>query len=144
MTTLGGSQEHGTRGRVFRGWYVLAASFLLLFLNGGVRLLIGVLFKPMLAEFAWSRSSISGAIFLNTAVYALSVIVVGRLYDKYGPKWVIIGSSILFAAGYMLMSGVIHCGLMLTYGDAGGSGGGGTKAPIFWPSSPSGSSSGGI
>ncbi len=86
----------------------------------------------MLAEFAWSRSSISGAIFLNTAVYALSVIVVGRLYDKYGPKWVIIGSSILFAAGYMLMSGVQSLwGLMLTYGVLAGAGFGGTTAPIF-------------
>lgn len=125
-------QAEGTRGRVFYGWYVLAASFAILFFNAGVRFLIGVLMKPMLAEFGWSRSSISGAIFLNTAVYALSVIVVGRLYDKYGPKWVIVGSSVLFAAGYMLMAGVQSLwGLMLSYGVLAGAGFGGTTAPIF-------------
>lgn len=132
MGTIKAPRSVGTRGRVFYGWYVLAASFAILFFNAGVRFLIGVLMKPMLAEFGWSRSSISGAIFLNTAVYALSVIVVGRLYDKYGPKWVIIGSSVLFAAGYMLMAGVRSLwGLMLSYGVLAGAGFGGTTAPIF-------------
>jgi len=78
-----------TRGRVFYGWYVLAASFAILFFNAGVRFLIGVLMKPMLAEFGWSRSWVSAAILLNTVMWALTMVVVGKLYDRYGPKWVI-------------------------------------------------------
>jgi MFS family permease len=81
--------------RLFYGWYVLAASFVIMFLSAGGRLIIGVMLKPMGAEFDWSRSAISSAIFLNMAVYAASIIITGRLYDRFGPKWVIAGSTVL-------------------------------------------------
>jgi MFS family permease len=90
--------------RVFYGWYVLAASFFILFLNGGSRLTIGIMVKPMEADLHWSRGAISAAIFLNLAVYAVSTIFAGRLYDRYGPKWIIAGATLLFSAGYALMA----------------------------------------
>ena len=37
------------------GWYVMAASFVIMSLNAGARLVIGVLFKPVIADFGWSR-----------------------------------------------------------------------------------------
>jgi len=84
--------SHTTRTpRLFYGWYVLAASFVILFLNAGARFIIGVMVKPVGAEFGWSRGEISSAVFLNMAVYAVAVIIAGRLYDRYGPKWVIAG-----------------------------------------------------
>jgi MFS family permease len=92
------------RPRIFYGWYVLAASFLILFLNGGSRLSIGVMVKPIETELDWSRGTISAAVFLNLAVYAATTIIAGRLYDRYGPKWIIAGSTLLFSAGYALMS----------------------------------------
>ena len=76
--------------RLFYGWYVLAASFVILFLNSGGRNVIGVMVKPMAEEFGWSRGPISAAVFVNLAVYALASIITGRLYDRYGPKWVIV------------------------------------------------------
>ncbi len=85
--------------RLFYGWYVLAASFVILFLNSGGRNVIGVMVKPMQDEFGWGRGAISAAVFVNLAVYALASIITGRLYDRFGPKWVIVWSSILFSAG---------------------------------------------
>jgi MFS family permease len=118
--------------RLFYGWYVLAASFVILFLNAGGRLIIGVMVKPMAADFGWSRSAISSAVFLNMAVYALSIVITGRLYDRYGPKWIIAGSTLLFSAGYALMA-TMHSlwEFLLYFGVLNAAGLGGTTVPIF-------------
>ena len=90
--------------RLFHGWYVLAASFIVLFLSGGSRAAIGVMVEPMETELGWTREAISAARFLNLGIYALSTIITGRLYDRYGPKWIVIGSTLLFCAGHALMA----------------------------------------
>jgi MFS family permease len=89
---------------VFYGWYILASSFVILFFNSGARFSFEVLFKPMITEFGWNRSSISLAFFLNMTLFALSLTVVGRFYDRYGPKWVIVISTIFLSGGYALIS----------------------------------------
>jgi MFS family permease len=118
--------------RLFYGWYVLAASFVILFLNAGARFIIGVMVKPIGTEFGWSRGEITSAIFLNMAIYAVAVIVTGRLYDRYGPKWVIGVSAVLFSGGFALMS-TMHSlwEFLLYYGVLNAAGMGGTSIPIF-------------
>ena len=69
----------------FYSWYILGASFLILFFNAGARLSIGVIFKPLISEFGWTRSQVSLAFLVNMTVFALSLVVVGRIYDRYGP-----------------------------------------------------------
>ncbi len=124
--------QGGNTRRVFYGWYVLAASFVILFLNSGVRFLIGVMLRPLIDDFDWSRSAISAAVFVNMAVYAVAVIVAGRLYDRYGPKWVIIVSTILFAAGYALMAVMTSLWhFILLYGVVIGASFGATTAPLY-------------
>jgi MFS family permease len=87
---------------LFYGWYVVASAFVILFFNAGSRFSFGVMFKPMIADFGWSRGSLSLVFFLNMAFYALSLVVAGRLYDRYGPKWVICISTVLLSTGFML------------------------------------------
>jgi len=120
------------RSPIFYGWYVLAASFLILFLSSGARFTVGIAFKPLIAEFGWSRSSVSLAVFLNMAVYSLSVIATGKLYDRFGPKWVIVTSTILVSSGYMLIAltqTLWH--FLVLYGVVAALGLGGTTVPIF-------------
>ncbi len=118
--------------RVFYGWYVLAASFAVLFLNSGGRNTIGIMVKPMAEEFGWSRGAISAAVFANLAVYALASLVSGRLYDRYGPKWVIAVSTVLFSAGYALMASMQSLTeFLLYYGLLSAAGLGGITVPIF-------------
>lgn len=122
----------GRRPRIYFGWYVLAASFLILFLNAGIRFFIGVMIKPLIADFAWSRSNVSAAVFLNMAVYAVAVIVTGRLYDRYGPKWVIFVSTVLFAVGYALMATMTSLWqFLMLYGVIIGAACGGTTVPLY-------------
>ena len=90
--------------RLFYGWYVLAASFIVLFLSRGSRFALGVMVKPMEADLGWSRGAISSAVFVNLVVYALSTFITGSLYDRYGPKWIIVGSTLCFSAGHALLA----------------------------------------
>jgi MFS family permease len=82
----------------------LASSFAILFFNSGARYSFGVAFKPMVKEFGWSRGSISFAFFLNMTLFAVSLIAAGRLYDRYGSKWVILISTVFVSAGFGLIS----------------------------------------
>jgi MFS family permease len=121
-----------SRSSIFYGWYVLAATSLILFISSGARLTIGVMMKPVITEFGWSRSAVSLAVFLNMVVFAISVVIVGKLYDRYGPKWVILVSSLLFSAGYMLMAVMTSFWQFLfLYGFLAAAGTGGTTLSIF-------------
>jgi MFS family permease len=118
--------------RIFYGWYVLAASFALLFVNAGAIFIFGLLVKPMQTEFGWSRGAVSSASFLNMAVYALAILVTGKLYDRWGPKWVITGSALLVGLGFGLMA-TVHSlwAFLLWYGVVAAAGFGGTSTPLF-------------
>jgi MFS family permease len=37
-------------------------------------------------------------------LFAVSLVVAGRLYDRYGSKWVIIISTVFVSAGFALIS----------------------------------------
>ena len=121
------------RGRAISyGWWVLAASFVILFLNAGARLMIGVMVKPIIADFGWSRGQVSAAVFVNMAVFSASILLAGRLYDRIGPRWVILVSSVLFAAGLMLMAGMHSLWqFVLFYGVISAAGLGGTTSALF-------------
>lgn len=95
------SQKSAAASGVFYGWYVLAASFFLLFFQSGARFSFGIMFKPMIAEMGWNRASISSVFFLNMVFFALTLSVAGKLYDRYGPRWVILVSTVLLATGYI-------------------------------------------
>ena len=93
--------------RFHYSFYIILSSFVILFFNAGARYSIGVVFKPVIAEFGWSRSAVSLAFFLHMIVFALSLVLVGRLYDRYGPKWIIIISTFLLSGGCFFLS-LIH------------------------------------
>lgn len=122
----------GPGSKIFYGWFILTSSFFILFFNSGARHTIGIMFKPMISEFGWNRSAISLAFFINMTLYAVCLTVVGRLYDRYGPKWVIIISTLLLAMGYMGVSCINTLGqFFFFYGIIAALGLGGTSVPIF-------------
>jgi MFS family permease len=127
-----GKTEGQKQAGIFYGWYILASSFAILFFTSGARYSIGVMFKPMIAEFGWSRASISLAFFIHMAVFALAVTVVGRFYDRYGPKWVIIISTIFVAVGFGLTASIKSLWqLFFYYGFLAALGLGGTSVPLI-------------
>jgi MFS family permease len=89
---------------IFYGWYILAACFFLLFFQAGARFSFGIMFKPMINQLGWDRASISLGFFLNMIFFALTMSIAGRIYDRYGPRWVIFVSTVLLSAGYGCIS----------------------------------------
>jgi MFS family permease len=120
------------KDRYFYGWYIVAASFVILFFNSGARYAFGVMFKPIIKEFGWSRGTISLVFFVNMVVFAISIFIVGRLYDRYGPKWVIIVSTLFISAGFALTSFMHSIGqFFFAYGVLAAFGIAGTAVPIM-------------
>jgi MFS family permease len=125
-------QKAHHKSKIFYGWYIVAAAFIILFINSGTRLSFGVIFKPMIAEFGWNRSLISSAYFLHMTVFAFSLAVVGKFYDRYGPKWVIIVSTVFVSVGYMLISAMASFWqFFISYGVIAAIGFGGTTVTLL-------------
>ena len=120
------------RFHIFYGWYILAASFVILFFTSGIRFTIGVVFKPLMAEFGWDRGLISLALFFSMTIYSLSLIFVGRAYDRYGPKWVITISNVFLSVGFIGLAFIkSFWQFIFFYGILASIGMGGTTIPLF-------------
>ena len=117
--------------RIFYGWYIVAASFLILFFNSGAMLTFGVVFKPIIAEFGWGRGPVSFVFFMNMIVFALTMAVAGRMYDRHGPKWVILVCTTFVSVGLILTSFITDFWqFLLSYGIIVAIGFGGTSISI--------------
>ncbi len=129
---MAASKQTPSKIRLFYGWYVLAASFIILFLTSGARYSFGVAFKPMVKELDWSRGSLSFAFFLNMTLFAFSLIAAGRLYDRYGARWVIALSTVFLSAGFALIAVVNSLWqFYIVYGVLAAVGLGGTSIPLL-------------
>ncbi len=113
-------------------WRVLAAAFVILFLNSGARMVVGPMLKPMVQDMGWSRGMVSAAVMLNMAVSALAVLAMGRLYDRFGPRSITIASTGLFSAGYLLMGYMnAYWQFLVLFGILAGMGLGGLASSLF-------------
>jgi MFS family permease len=72
--------------RIFYGWYVVAASWVMLFLINAVS--SGIFFKPILedSKFHFDRASLSLVFMLALLLYAVATPFFGRIIDRFGPK----------------------------------------------------------
>ncbi len=119
-------------GRIYYGWYIVLATFMILCFNAGARYAFGVMFKPIIKEFGWGRGEISLVFFVNMVIFGVSLLIVGKLYDRYGPKWVIIISTIFISAGFILTSFIHSIGqFFFSYGILAAFGIAGTAVPLM-------------
>jgi len=131
---LSGHPPHKTRFRfsIFYGWYILAACFFLLFFQAGARFSFGIMFKPMMTQLGWDRASISLVFFLNMVFFALTLGIAGKLYDRWGPKWVILVSTLFLSVGYGSISFISTLWeFHLYYGILAAIGMGGASVPLI-------------
>ena len=100
------NEPHKSR-RVFFGWYVVIACVIITLYTGGVvNFGFTAVFDPLATEFGWSYAQISFASSLRGLEVGLLSAAVGLLVDKWGPRKLIIGGSILIFLGYMVLSRV--------------------------------------
>jgi sugar phosphate permease len=92
-------------GRVFYGWWIVAAGF-------GLEVLIGALLFHaygayvvlLREEFGWSRTMLSAAFAMARAESAVLGPLQGWLTDRLGPRALIRAGMVVFGVGFMLFS----------------------------------------
>ena len=92
------------RWGLFYGWWIVALGFLLATLFAGSAFYaFGLFIVPFQEEFGWGRGVISGAISLHFLIVGLSGPFVGRLMDRYGPRYLLLFGLALAGVSYLLL-----------------------------------------
>ena len=112
--------------KIFYGWFVVAACFMVTFTCGEALWAFGVFFKPIEKEFGWSRALISSGYTGFVLGYAISAMAAGRLADKYSPRPILFLSACLAGLGVSLCSLVQSINQLRFFLLIGGLGAGGT------------------
>lgn len=86
------------------GSVIAASCFSLQAIGIGAYIAFGVFINPLIAEFGWTRATISGAASLAYFLSGLLGVLIGRLNDRVGPRIIVLVCGCLFGLGQILMS----------------------------------------
>ena len=93
--------------KIFYGWWVVGACFLIALYTGGVVYYGFTAFiEPIANEFGWSYAQISLAASLRGLEIGLLAPLMGFLVDRWGPRRLIFGGSIFICMGFLILSRV--------------------------------------
>jgi MFS family permease len=118
-------------GKLFYGWIVLSAAFLIIMIGIGTMFSSGVFLIPLQEEFGWSRAEISLASFLNWMAFGLFSFLCGTLSDRIGTRRIVVFGGATLGLG-LILAGFTHqiWQLCLTFGLLGGMGVGAIYVPL--------------
>jgi len=88
----------------FYGYIIVFACFLVQGIGVGSYIAYGVFFKPLLAEFGWSRTTVSGASSMAFLLMGFLGILAGNLNDRLGPRIIMTVTGAFFGCSYLLLS----------------------------------------
>jgi MFS family permease len=117
--------------RFFYGYVIVFVGFLVLALVGGATYTFGVFFKPLLADFGWTRAATSGAFSLIVGLHGVLAIITGRLTDKFGPRLLVTGCGLFMGTGFMLVAHIGGIGQLYMFHALVGIGVGGSYVPLM-------------
>ncbi len=106
MVNNEGYQHRKSEPRFFYGYIVVMIAFFIMVVSRGLYNSFGVFFKPLLAEFGWTRAMTSGAFSMSMIMDGVLSIVMGGLTDRLGPRVILTFCGFLLGLGYLLMSQV--------------------------------------
>ncbi|MEX2598369.1 MAG: MFS transporter, partial [Dehalococcoidia bacterium] len=89
----------------FRGWWIVFAAFLSLFLHGpATNYLFGILVVPMEQDLGWSRTMLTGAVTVATFIAAGVGLYIGPFFDRHGVRVGMTVSAICGGAALVLLA----------------------------------------
>lgn len=83
-------------------WVVLASILIINALSSGIRLSFGVFIDPLEQQFGWSRGAISFAYTITFLAALPATLLVGRLGDAIGVRWLVALAAITTTTGLVL------------------------------------------
>ncbi len=91
--------------KIFYGWWIVGACFLVMFYVGGVVFYgFTAFFEPIRREFGWSYAQISLAASIRGMEMGLFAPIVGLLVDRFGSRTLIFFGTIVVGFGLILLS----------------------------------------
>jgi len=101
-----------SRFRIFYGWWIVAASFLIaLYMAGIVFYGFTAIFEPIADEMGWSYVQISLAASLRGLEMGILAPVLGILVDRTGPRRIVFAGAIITAGGLLLLGRTTSLGM---------------------------------
>ncbi len=91
------------KGELPYAWVIVALAFLTSAVAMAIRSTIGLLFKPWGNEFGWDRAAMSLTASFGFLAFGLAQPFVGRWADRYGPRWIYLGSLLLLGFSSVMM-----------------------------------------
>ena len=102
MTATGAGAS--TPRQLNRWWFAVTGFLTLLFGSSTVNVLFNVLGKEIADDFGWNRSVITNGFSIETILTGISIVVLGVLVDRHGPRVPAIPMTLGFGVGLMLMA----------------------------------------
>ena len=94
---------------IFYGWLILPVASLAIFVSGpGQTYTVSIFVDPIIEEMGWSRTLVSSMYTAGSLSAAASMILVGRLLDRYGARIMLTIVGILFGLAVISMSRIHH------------------------------------
>jgi len=91
--------------KIFYGWWVLAATFVIVFIYSGVGYYaFQFLWEAIRLQYGWSQATLTASFTLVYATIAFSAPLTGRIIDRYGPRKTIAGGAFVVGIGFCLLS----------------------------------------
>jgi sugar phosphate permease len=93
------------RRRLFYGWWMLAASVLIMTVISGLAAWTnGLYVRPLEREFGWSRAEVSLGFSAAILVSGIAGPLIGVWIDRFGPRSAMLVGSVMTSATYVLLS----------------------------------------
>lgn len=90
------------RRGIHYGWAVVGATFLVLLSTAAAMGMPGVLLRPLMSEFGWSTSAVSGPLSLRLLLYGLMAPFAAALMQRYGVRRTVAAALLLIVIGILL------------------------------------------
>ncbi len=123
----------GEATSISRWWRMLGG--LLMTLALGTLYAWSVFVTPLENEFGWKRAQTSSVFTLAVVMFAASLLLAGKLQDRFGPFWISVTGSLLVSLSFLLFAYAYSLySLFFFYGVLGGAGlgfGFGTVVPVM-------------
>ncbi|MBX2806610.1 MAG: MFS transporter [Hyphomicrobiales bacterium] len=111
--------------RIHPAWWIVIAGATILALNMGIRQTFGLFLPPITRDLGVSREAFALSIALINLLWGMGSPFAGALSDKYGAKWVVLGGTVFYVLGLIIMAnsagaeGLILSGVLIGLGVSG-------------------------